>query len=361
MELVRGLGIACVLACSCGRGNFEVDATDAPKDSTAGATANIAFVTSTTYLPTTFGNDLSGADAFCAARATSAGLPGHYVALLSTPSIAARDRIAGARGWIRPDGMPFADRPEDVTSGKIYYPLEIDENGADVGYDVVATGSNPDGTDSFDCVGYTDAASSLITGYTGGTTDEWIDYRSDSCGNSFRLYCFGIDRASALTVQPATGRRAFVTVQTFAPTAGGTADADALCANDALLAGIPGTFGALLETSSAGASTRFALGGANWVRLDGIPIAASPLAFMNQDWHTSLNVSSIGDYTDEEVFTGARDATLLAPAANDTCSDWTTPSNTATIGRSAYINSGAIDASTGAACSSPRSIYCLEL
>jgi len=96
------------------------------------------------------------------------------------------------------------------------------------------------------------------------------------------------------------------------------------------------------------------------VRLDGIPIAASPLAFMNLDWQTSLNINSVGDYTDIEIFTGARDGTLLAPAASDTCGDWATPSSMATLGQSGYANSGAINSSGGAACSAPRSIYCLE-
>jgi hypothetical protein len=355
---VRGLGIACVVAVGCGRSHFDPDAMDAPKDSQAGAT-NIAFVTSTTQLPLTFGTDLSGADAACATRATAAGLAGRYIAFLSTPSIAARDRLAGARGWVRTDGKPFADRPEDMLTGKVYYPLRIDENGADIANDNIATGSNPDGTDSYDCTGYTDSTSSVENGDSSATTILWASTGRNSCNIPYRLYCFGIDKANPLTEQPAAGRHAFVSVQTFGAS-GGLAAADALCANEASLASISGTFAALLETTSASASSRFSLSGANWVRLDGMPIAASPLAFMNQDWQTPLNVDSIGDYTDVPVFTGASTGTLLAPSSGDTCSDWTTPSATVTIGRTGYSDYGAIQAGGGAACATPLSIYCLE-
>src|SRR5436190_591044 len=99
------------------------DATDAPISdarpdvgSEAGPTdvpppppPNYMFVTSGTHQPP-FGT-LAAADNACNAAATAAGLPGTYRAWLSTSSVDAIDRIAGARGWIRPDGVPFADAP----------------------------------------------------------------------------------------------------------------------------------------------------------------------------------------------------------------------------------------------------------
>jgi hypothetical protein len=76
------------------------------------AVANIAFGT---YhgTPSSVGG-LDGGDALCNAEAADAGLPGTYVAYLSTSAVDAIDRIGGSRGWVRPDGRPFVDRPEDL-------------------------------------------------------------------------------------------------------------------------------------------------------------------------------------------------------------------------------------------------------
>src|SRR5262249_25369002 len=69
-----------VIFAACGRGNFELDA---DVDTSGSATHNIAFVTSTTAVPMTFGSDLAGADKMCMDRASAGGLPGTYVAYLS--------------------------------------------------------------------------------------------------------------------------------------------------------------------------------------------------------------------------------------------------------------------------------------
>jgi len=73
---------------------------------------NFVFATSTSY-PADFGG-LAGADAICNQHAGDAGLPGTYVAWLSTTTVDARDRLAGARGFVRPDGLPFADTVDDA-------------------------------------------------------------------------------------------------------------------------------------------------------------------------------------------------------------------------------------------------------
>src|SRR5262245_12432676 len=87
-------------------------------------TSNVAFVTTRTLNPSTFGG-LAGADAICQATADQAGLPGTYIAWLSTTTTNAVDRLAGSRGWVRTDGVPFADTPADIAAGRIFAPLSL--------------------------------------------------------------------------------------------------------------------------------------------------------------------------------------------------------------------------------------------
>ena len=65
--------------------------------------------------------------------AQAAGLSGTFVALLSTSTVDAKSRLGTARGWVRTDGKPFADRQEDLfrsnCGSALYYPPRLDEFG----------------------------------------------------------------------------------------------------------------------------------------------------------------------------------------------------------------------------------------
>ncbi|MDB4958753.1 MAG: Flagellar hook-length control protein FliK [Myxococcales bacterium] len=342
----------CVALLGCGRFGFEPTGTsgDAPA-----ARTNIAFVTSTTHVPGTF-TSVADADAICMARASEANLSGTFVAFLSTGTTAARDRLAGSRGWSRTDGKPFADRLEDLFAGRIYYPLRLDEHGLDIGTtgQYVATGSRGDGTDGADCNGFAGSGTTMIVGNATGTTGFWADVNTVSCAMSARLYCFEVGRTQPLVFQPTTGRRAFVTEQLFT-VGGGLAAADALCTSEVQLASLTGSFHALLPTMTASAASRFALTGPTWVRLDGIPLADTPLAFMSATVRAPLNLSSIGSYDLGLVYTGGN---LLAPASG-TCADWTTTTSNTTLGRRSLTDGGFLN-TTGSPCNAPYSIFCLE-
>ena len=324
------------------------------------AAANIVFATSTAQLPTTFGSDLAGADALCAARANAAALPGTFVAFLSTSMINAGDRLAGARGWVRPDGRPFADQVDDLVNGTIVFPPRLDEAGNDLGGAHVVSGTQGGGTASTSCSDYSDPAGMIRFGSTDGTYEAWFTRGFDPCNQPARIYCFGTSLARPVTITPEIGRRAFVTVGTFAP-GGGVAAADALCASEAQAAGLSGTFQALLETSTAGAASRFSLSGATWVRLDGVPIVDSPAQLATGILNTSLSVTAAGAHLDGAVtFTGATTNDLASPQpAPDTCSDWTTSSGSTSLGNTFYGYEAAVSWSSGT-CNAAYSLYCLE-
>jgi len=317
---------------------------------------NVAFVTSTVHDPLTFGADFAGADATCAAAAADAGLHGTYVAYLASSAVRAPDRLGNARGWIRVDGEPFVDRVADLTAGRIFNPLRIDEHGEDVGVAAgpVATGAYPNGDPSSTCDNWSNPAGSYLFGAAHGTTEawSWTDGFPVSCASAARLYCFGTTFDSPLEPAPAPGPRAFITIQAFVP-GGGLAAADALCANEASLAGLPGTFRALLGTSTAPAASRFDLAGPTWMRVDGVPLASSRLAFVAGELATSPSVTALGTDVVRRVLTGG------APGQIDgSCSDWTDPSATGTAGTSNRASTSAFGAIFSDCVGYP--IYCLE-
>jgi hypothetical protein len=353
--------VLCVTAC----GRLDFDArSDASSDGTSdsGPLPNYVFVTSTRHLPTTFGTDLSGADAICNMRAMEAGIGGTYVAWLSTTTIDARTRLAGARGWIRTDGKPFVDTVEDlVTTSRIYYPLDHDENGVLVSAENVVTGTDDAGNMLPNCADYTDQAQTIYFGSVEGTAHAWTHESSVSCTMTSRIYCFGIDRDVTLTVPTSTGRIAFLTTGSFIPDPGGLATADNLCATEAAAAGITDrTFRALLATTTASAISRVSLSGPTWVRTDGIPIADTPTDLFNGNMLAPLNVTAGKTYRITQAFAGATNVASTSGAVQN-CSNWTTSTGNGNVGLPSYISGYFFyDNLQQPACATGRGIYCLE-
>ena len=120
---------------------------------------------------------------------------------------------------------------------------------------------------------------------------------------------------------------------------------------------MPGTFLALLPSSTATAASRFDLTGPAWVRLDGIALADSPLAFMAGDLAAPPNVTSLGTYVATQVMTGGVPANLADGGA--TCLDWTSlAASGPNLGRSSHASTEAFATQAGSCLGAP--IYCLE-
>ena len=334
-----------VVLAACGRDHFD-------------PAHNFAFVTSTVEDPLTFGADFAGADAICRQRASDAGLLGDYVAYLGTNMVRPVDRLGNARGWVRMDGKPLADRVEDVSAGAFYYPLRIDENGEDVGSVLVATGRQRvgDGT-PYHCNNWQDPARIYDAGTSDATLADW-DSSTDTqpCTELAHLYCFGVGLDAPLVPTPVAGRRMFITVQGFAG-GGGLTSADALCAQEAALAGVSGTFLAMLPTLAVSAISRFDLTGPTWVRMDGAELAATPLDFISGALETSPSISANGLPRRALVLSGG-----VAPGntTSNTCLDWT--GTTVISGGASWMSDGAAFHGGGADidCSGAYPIYCFE-
>jgi hypothetical protein len=361
------MALMVVVALGCGRKAYDgtsdsgVDANQVDDDGGDGPTfnANVVFVTSTSQPPSSIGS-LDAADVICQGLADGAGLEGTYVAWLSSSTVNARDRVGTARGWVRPDGRPVADRVEDLQQGRMYHPIRIDENGDDLNGAApsVATGTKIDGsTDSDNCGDYSDPNLFIETGSHGQTTNDFTAGAEKACSDPFRLYCFGVDRSEPLVVTPAEGRLAFMSLAPLTM-AGGIEEADAICAGEASTAGISGTFKAYMATSTASAASRFDLNGPTWVRIDGIAMADTALDFASGNLHAPLNVSATLTYSTGRAWTGADDPFVVG-SLGSTCQDWTDPLETSTAGRSNsttsfFKSSSAID------CVDNNELYCLQ-
>jgi len=322
-----------VVDASAADANEDAEPGDAGPDVREGA--NIAFATSRTVRGD-FGG-LGAGDAICNEEAADAGLPGTYVAYLSTSTVDAIDRIAGSRGWVRPDGKPFADRPEDIAEGRIIYPLvRTARNVEAFAFGHHFTGSNVMGRKAI-----------------GRTCDDWTSTTGDASGGSFGssiafsggtgvrcadppwLACLGVGKTFALPAPPQTqGRLAFVTKGDFTP-GGGLAAADALCQAEATAAGRTGTFRALLAADGATAASRFSTAGLPWVRADGLALAETAEAFLTKPQYDLPILYSADGLT---RFDSSRDYWRGAPApftpgtSESTCASWTTTTGNGTGG-----------------------------
>jgi hypothetical protein len=317
---------------------------------------------------------LDHADAYCDGAAADAGLTGEYRAWLSTYDVQARDRLVGARGWIRVDGAPFADTVDDLVAGRIFNPPSVDERGRMLAIDdvdLIPTGTRFGySTAGANCYNWTLAEpEGALAGSPHGTASFWTASSERDCSPS-RLYCFGVDREQP--VRPADvpvpgSRRAFVTDGLFRP-GGGLVAADALCAAEAAEAGLPGSFLALLPTTSASAASRFdEAAGATWFRIDGAPlhVPGSDL-FSGAPLITPLNVTSKGRYVGASrlegfthlVFTGGE--TPRTPAT--ICKDWTDVEGLleATSGSTSHVANWWVQPRSYGLCSIDQRIYCLE-
>jgi hypothetical protein len=340
-------------------------------DAGSDAALNYMFITSATYPMPSASAPFEDADRYCNLEATAAGLPGKYAAWLSTSAMNARDRIAGARGWMRPDRAPFADTVDDIVQGRIILPPQVNSFGEMVSWsDGAATGTLGTGVvdPANSCHDWTDARSAMVKvslGAAHATDATWTMTSAlftsiyNFCGYETQYYCFGVDHVTPLPLPADQGRLAFVTQSTFAPSSG-LAAADALCDSEAKAAGLPGSFAALLPTSKLSAADRFASSStATWVRLDAVALNdRDAVLFDAFQLRTPLNVSSKKQLVPSSfVVTGTRGAWDV-PGPEQTCQDWTSASGTVAVGYTGDTEHWWF--ASGRNCSEANPIYCLQ-
>ncbi len=366
-----------VLLCACGRLGFDnVSGDHDGNDSDGGAdgvedafirgdvsfTNNIAFVTDPVVVPGMLGT-LSVADDACQTAAQAAGLPGTYVAWLSTTTEPAIDRIAASRGWVRADGLPFVDLPSDITANRLLSTLEVLADGTrSTSTKAVATGTRTNGTVGMNCADFTSTAGLIDHGIPRTASSEWtyIGYSWSMCGELQRLYCFGNGSNRNLEIPTQPARRAFLSTTTWGP-GSGIATADAVCQADAAAASLSGasTFRALLATTTATAASRFT-DGLPWMRVDGMRLADTAQDLFAGRLRVPWNVGAGGAHSTDTGSSAT--AWLGAPTPDvigvDTCQDWTAANQGSTGTTVNYVRIDPVTSSYG--CGTPKLLFCLE-
>ncbi len=184
-----------------------------------------------------------------------------------------------------------------------------------------------------------------------------------SCNATFRIYCLGKDFSSPLTFTKASGRIAFASTASFLP-GGGLAAADAQCQADAAAAALPGTYRAMLATSTASMASRFSTAGTPWVRLDGIPLVAtaSDMFTTGGSLLAALDLTSAGTFLlNYGGWSGSANPQNAGTLAT-TCNDWTTTSGNAIGGRVQFTDFASMQAfDNPLACTDQYThLYCLQ-
>ena len=141
---------------------------------------------------------VAGADAKCAAAASTAGLAGSYKAWISTSSYSPATSSSFYKHtgpYITLNNKKIADDFTDLTSGSVQSVVDVDQNGTPFSTEQYTwTGTRSSGTlrsTSYTCNNWTTGTSGS-SGWRGSTNRDnkwWTDFNMQSCDNTFRLYC----------------------------------------------------------------------------------------------------------------------------------------------------------------------------
>jgi hypothetical protein len=318
---------------------------------------NLVFVTSTTVAIASLSRP-EVADRECERVAREAGIPGRYGAWISTGTIAALSRIATIvpepRGWVRPDGAPFAESIFDLLHDRILFPPLFTERGEEISEtELVATGTFARGESGFTCFDWSSTKSYVQAGAPHAGSHGWTEMELASCSNpNTRLYCFGLDHDAPIDIMRRQGDRiAFLTHSTWDPSSG-LASADTLCQDEANFGGLLGEFRAFLATSNSDALARFAAG-PPWSRTDGVPLV-DDLSDLSFGLRAALTVEADGR-------THAGDA-LVWSGIGSSCLDWTSSAanDFGSIGVASLTTERWLDGSVPSPCSERHRVYCFQ-
>jgi hypothetical protein len=323
-------------------------------------TANLVFISSK-VLPTNLGSP-TAYDVECNKMATAAGINdtagGAYIAFISGTASLAMTRLGSARGWVRPDGKPFADSLAGLFSrGQIFNSIRLDENSTDPGDQEVNTGANYDGTltglMADNCGNWSRTTGMVIIGYAAEGSYGWTGSQSFEC-KPRAIVCMGKSKTATVTPVVSTGKRIWIT---NTPWAVGAGSPDAKCLADRP-AGVTTGVALLSTTRKAGATVLDA--NATYVRVDGTRVGTGAQLIAGQDLESGIWQAGNGTYPRVyQAWTGSYQPTSPGTTAS-TCADWTDPMlKTAELG---VVGTTIFNWWSGYStdCGYPSALYCVE-
>ncbi|MCA9564930.1 MAG: hypothetical protein KC561_15645, partial [Myxococcales bacterium] len=233
----------------------------------------------------------------CQTWATQSGLPGGpWVAWVSFSDSRAGSRFGeDVDGWVRIDGLPFAEGLTGTTP-TIYYPLTLASSLNEVEDQPVLTGTAANGLPSSDnCDDWTkNADASFMAGRSGMSQDAWTALERIDCSSGGYVYCLQNLHNIDVSPDPPFGRRLIFVSEPWDPSTG-LEGADGICNDDASNAGFSGEFIAMLYPGSGTPIDRLgSLTDEALYRPDGVQViedfdSGERLATPNQRWDLSYS------------------------------------------------------------------------
>jgi hypothetical protein len=284
---------------------------------------NLIFVTSSTY-PTNFGG-LAVLDAECNRVASAAGINGaagnDFIAGAADSTHSLRQRLGTARGWVRRDNLSVGDTLAQIFDQyQILYSPGLTEHGV-LSQNLILTGTDQTGaSDPENCNDWTslDPSQTFRAGNPGGSPRSWLWFTSPTCGSlPVSLYCIGISRSAPIGTGRATGKRMWLTLDSYTP---GRMTPDAFCQSERP-AGVSQAVAFIAYTDRPAAAVLDP--SAVYVRTDGAQVGTgSEIAAMKILAGPWLTSDGTVDGASGSVWGGAPTPNDLAdPAYN--CQDWT--------------------------------------
>ncbi|MFV8751372.1 DUF4215 domain-containing protein [Nannocystaceae bacterium ST9] len=184
-------------------GPEECDVADPNCSLTCTLESRLVFATSSLHTGNLGG--LVGADAICNMRAQAAGLPGTYVAWLSTSRGTPASRFVHSTvPYLTTLGIKVADDWADLTDGTLDAPIQTTElmGPSPVGTNVCIVNNNPNtrtaltgtfsnGTlNANNCSDFTSDVGMVAVGVSTSSTSRWSNCANLDCANTSALYCF---------------------------------------------------------------------------------------------------------------------------------------------------------------------------
>ncbi len=324
---------------------------------------NLIFITSQTF-PATLGG-IARYDSECNRLATAAGINDSagnaYIAVMSDAAVSFRNRLpASARGWVRLDGRPFADRQVDLfgSTGGVLHGAAYDELGHSAPDALGWSGTFADGTSYVStCASWTQASQDYVGLASPSNGPEWIISFADTCASGpWSVMCMGTTRTAALPpLQTFTGKRIWVTNTTYLP---GTGTPDQKCQSERPAGVAQGV--ALVSTSSRAAADRLLLD-TNYVRPDGQLVGTgrqiADLQMLAGPWQRANG--SAAPIQPNYVWAGSYTPTDRA-TPDSSCNDWQDPNGFGIGGLFGFSHYRAWTYIVGWGCNLGASLYCIE-
>ncbi len=330
----------------------------------APVTANLIFVTAATF-PSNLGSAISY-DAKCNQAATAAGLNDAtgtaFIATTSDSMSLMKDRLGtAARGWIRMDGMPFADSQSSMfVGGQVFNSIRFDETGARLNGAIFFTGTGAGGTLVFNCSNWTTNGDvSIANTATFGASDagpgNWLDGYSGPCSVNRALACMGKTRTATVAPVITAGKKIWQSSSYVL----GMQSPDAKCLADRP-SGVTAAMAFIALTNRAAASVLTP--SAVYVRPDGTRVGTGAQLAAGGSLDSGIWQDFAGTYSAQNVFTGSQDPNAIG-TSDATCANWTSQGTTGQTGSSAFDGSSTWWSSAPVPCTGAGlyPIYCAEL